>query len=277
MFLAWSENTKNATHRLNSNRAVNKNNLPLNVFAMIATYTFSTLSWMKQHWFKIVLLLIFLLVLWKKEISFGIHFNTPARLEQGDATPTQVRQQPRKKFYTEDAKAAKTQTTLTDKFQQLPIFGRKKTTPTWKNLDKQAVDGYLNRFVKVAQAESKKFGIPASIILASGLVCSQAGQASISQQGNNHFLLLCSDDWQGETGWHDGKCLRHYDKAWTSYRDFSLFLTTGERANLLTRNQQDYRGWAKAIERLNSYGEINLSHQIISLIEEFHLQQLDME
>jgi flagellum-specific peptidoglycan hydrolase FlgJ len=243
---------------------------------MIATYTFLSIRWMKQHWFKILLLVIFLLVLWKKEVSFGIHFNTPTSVEE-PAQSQQVRHTTKKKFYTEDTKAAQEQSSLSNKFEQIRLFKKRKPTTNWENLDKQAVDAYLERFAKVAQVESRKFSVPASIILASGLVCSQAGQANYAQQGNNHFRLLCSENWTGETQQHEGKCFRHYDKAWSSYRDFSLYLTTGKQVGLLALEKQDYRGWAKALERLNSYSDINLSKQLISLIEEFHLQQLDTE
>ena len=46
---------------------------------------------------------------------------------------------------------------------------------------------YVKRFAKVAQGEMHKYGIPASITLAQGLLESNAGKSPLANKYNNHF------------------------------------------------------------------------------------------
>ncbi len=62
------------------------------------------------------------------------------------------------------------------------------------------VDAFLTRFGHVAQAEQEKFGIPASVTLATALLYSRAGTAAGTRTHNNYFALGCTADWNGTTG-----------------------------------------------------------------------------
>lgn len=50
---------------------------------------------------------------------------------------------------------------------------------------------YVARFAPVAVAEMHKFGVPASIILAQGLLESNAGDSKLARSTNNHFGMKC--------------------------------------------------------------------------------------
>lgn len=53
-------------------------------------------------------------------------------------------------------------------------------------LDSEAA-GYVSRFYTVAKAEEKKFGIPASITLAQGMLETDRGSSYLATEANNHF------------------------------------------------------------------------------------------
>lgn len=148
----------------------------------------------------------------------------------------------------------------------------------FKNIDKETKVAFIRRFGHVAINERRKYGIPSSLILANGLLISQAGTREISQNGNSFFALPCSTDWLGEKGFDGSRCVRFYDNAWTSFRDHSLFLTTGTLAPLKAAIQpNDYVTWAKALQQADFYETPDLDKHIISTVEEFKLQQFDSD
>ena len=71
-----------------------------------------------------------------------------------------------------------------------PKFSTKNTTDAErKKLEKQLE--YVKRFAQVAKTEMDKFGIPASITLAQGLLESNVGESRLSTNNNNHFGVKC--------------------------------------------------------------------------------------
>jgi hypothetical protein len=61
------------------------------------------------------------------------------------------------------------------------------------------VKGYVLDYKDIAMSNMKNFGIPASIILAQGILESGAGQSKLATTSNNHFGIKCYTDWKGET------------------------------------------------------------------------------
>jgi len=57
--------------------------------------------------------------------------------------------------------------------------------------DRQAALDYIARYAHVAQEEQQKYGIPASITLAQGLLETDAGRSKMAQRDNNHFGIKC--------------------------------------------------------------------------------------
>ncbi len=249
----------------------------------VRTFTRAASDYIRQHWYKIGLVLLLLFVLMKKDLTFNINLRTPAR-----ALPEQLPPP------TQKAKKDKSQERLTDQTSReslltespqadlfdLSAFSRKNRQPKameqLAKVGEEAVIAYLKRFARVATHESDKFGIPASVILANALLHSYAGHSELAKAGNNHFALPCTSDWQGNTGEHANHCYRYYENAWTSFRDHSMYLTTGAMAaNTKKLNRNDYKAWAKAIEKNGFSQEKNLTKQLITLIEQYNLTQLD--
>ncbi|MEL6720003.1 MAG: glucosaminidase domain-containing protein [Bacteroidota bacterium] len=230
------------------------------------------LEWIKKYWFRVVVLSFMLFVLLKKDISFGINFNAPKRpqqeLQQTGPQPTQ--QKEKREYFTQEGAASEQQASLMDRLPYLGWGSKKEDTA-----NPEMVNEYLTKFVNTARAESQEFGLPASIILANAMVHSKLGDSELSKNSNNHFNLPCTADWKGTVNWDNKNCFRSYDTALTSFRDHSLFLTTGEHAKLLELGKTDYKAWAKAIEKIGYSSERRLAKQLIKLIETYRLQQLD--
>ena len=139
---------------------------------------------------------------------------------------------------------------------------------------------YIRRFRKVARAEMKKFGIPASIKMAQALVESRAGTSQLARENNNHFGIKCfsksckkghcsnfGDD-------HHKDFFRIYPTAWESWRAHSLMLTRGRYRKLLDYGT-DYRKWAYGLKELGYATDPSYAETLIRTIEEFQLWRLD--
>lgn len=238
-------------------------------------------SYIQNNWFKLGLALLFIFIALKKDLSFNLNLNTPLKVKQPIEKQSQPVQQKEKseerELYTENSL---NNSSVTDRFK-MPSIGEEskpamKASAELAKISPETINAYIKRFAHVAISERKKFGIPASIIIANGMVNSFAGKRDLAQIGNNHFALLCTEDWQGDKGTYAGKCYRHYENAWTSFRDHSFFLTTGANEGLKELGKTDYKTWAKAIGKLGYSEEKNLAKQLIKIIEEYGLDELDI-
>jgi hypothetical protein len=147
-----------------------------------------------------------------------------------------------------------------------------KQSPDAEEITQAYAEAFLKRFASVAVSERKKFGIPVSVILAAAYVNSKAGKNEAATKANNYFALSCANDWEGETAQISGSCLREYESAWASFRDFSIYLSSQEWFGALKKSAgKDWRKWAKKL------GEENISRtdKMLSIIEQFDLQELD--
>lgn len=241
-------------------------------------------QFVKVHWFKISLVAFLLFLIFKKDFSFTINLNAPAPTETTMPPARQpVQQAPpaKRETFTEQAK----QQSLTpapeqgvlDRFDFSSILGgsNKQLKDELNEVDPEKVKSYIERFGRVARSEQKKFGIPASIVLANALLHSQAGENQASKRANNHFGLACTEDWMGEKWDQEGDCYRVYENAWTSFRDHSFFLTTGTFADLRQLDPKDYKAWAKAMEKKAYTTYDDLADQLIEVIEHWRLHELD--
>jgi LysM repeat protein len=138
---------------------------------------------------------------------------------------------------------------------------------------------YIKQFSGIAQRQQQKFNIPASIILAQGLLESGAGLSRLTLLGNNHFGIKCHD-WKGEKIYHDddekNECFRKYNHAEESFDDHSAFLTSRPRyKTLFNLNPTDYAGWAHGLKAAGYATDPSYAQKLINLIERFQLYQYD--
>ena len=125
-----------------------------------------------------------------------------------------------------------------------------------------------------------KYGIPASITLAQGILESGMGYGRLAAEGNNHFGIKCHKEWNGKRMYHDddrkGECFRVYEDPTSSYRDHSLFLRDRSRyAFLFDIKTSNYKAWAKGLKKAGYATDPNYPDKLISLIERFDLTRFD--
>ncbi len=144
------------------------------------------------------------------------------------------------------------------------------------------VNNYVIQYKNVAMGNMKSYGIPASIILAQGILESGAGRGTLAQNSNNHFGIKCHKDWTGETVRHDDdaeqECFRKYKDPSESYKDHALFLTTRNRyAGLFRLEKDDYEGWARGLRAAGYATDPKYPEKLISYIERYNLHQYDAQ
>lgn len=231
---------------------------------------------LNQHWFKIGLVLLALYAVLSKDLAFNISIQAPEEPTVQPEEELHTRRQTRRETLTDNG--VSTQQT-TSRFDLIPSWGDDPNAQLMlllENTDRAEVQDFVNRFSHVAEAEQEKFGIPASIILAQGLLQSMAGQHPAAKRGSNYFQLPCTDDWQGQTQDSErGKCLRRYDNAWMSFRDHSLYLTSGKNGHLRRLTGESYREWAEGLQHSKRNENEKLAEQLLRVIREFELDQFD--
>ena len=92
----------------------------------------------------------------------------------------------------------------------------------------------------------ERYGIPASITMAQGILESDCGNSRLSIMSNNHFGIKCKRNWTGEKVYHDddakGECFRSYPTVEASYQDHAEFLDTQPRYDsLFAYSPTDYK------------------------------------
>lgn len=142
------------------------------------------------------------------------------------------------------------------------------------------INGYIFHYKEVAMGNMKNYGIPASIILAQGILESGAGLGDLAVSANNHFGIKCHKDWTGESVSHDDdsdqECFRKYKDPAESFKDHAVFLTGRSRyATLFSLPKGDYVAWAKGLRAAGYATDPNYPEKLINYIERYNLHQYD--
>ena len=141
-------------------------------------------------------------------------------------------------------------------------------------------ENYISKYSSLAVDEMERYGIPASITLAQGILESGNGESRLAIEGSNHFGIKCHSNWNGKTIIEDddekGECFRKYNKVANSYRDHSLFLTErGRYSFLFEYKKEDYKKWAKGLKKAGYATNPNYPTLLIDLIERYKLYTYD--
>jgi LysM repeat protein len=139
---------------------------------------------------------------------------------------------------------------------------------------------YIARYKEDAIKEMYRYGIPASITLAQGMLESGNGNSALSVYANNHFGIKCHKDWTGPSYILDddekNECFRKYQDVLDSYSDHSQFLRNRDRyAFLFELPKTDYKGWARGLKEAGYATHPKYAEQLIDLIEQYKLYELD--
>ncbi len=139
---------------------------------------------------------------------------------------------------------------------------------------------YIAQYKDVAMGNMRNYGIPASIILAQGILESGAGRGDLAISANNHFGIKCHVGWTGETVKHDDdadqECFRKYTNPSESFKDHALFLTGRSRySKLFEYPKGDYKSWARGLRNAGYATDPKYPDKLISYIERYNLYQYD--
>lgn len=138
---------------------------------------------------------------------------------------------------------------------------------------------YIDAFKTIAIAEMNKYGIPASITLAQGILESGSGSSDLAKYANNHFGIKCTSDWKGKAYYKDDDqrddCFRVYKDPQESYKDHSEFLKRKRYAALFELDKNDYRNWAIGLKNAGYATNPKYPDLLINIIEKYQLYQYD--
>ena len=102
---------------------------------------------------------------------------------------------------------------------------------------RQTKEEYIDKYKHIAIDHMERYGIPASITLAQGILESDSGNSNLARRSNNHFGIKCKKDWKGERVYHTddapNECFRKYDTVEESYEDHAEFLDQSPRYDSL--------------------------------------------
>jgi flagellum-specific peptidoglycan hydrolase FlgJ len=149
-----------------------------------------------------------------------------------------------------------------------------------KTLRDAQVMNYVERYKKIAIEESRRYGIPASISMAQGIVESRCGESTLAEKNNNHFGIKCFSH-----NCSKGHCsnftddshkdfFRKFDSAWESWREHSKLLAL-PRYKKLRAYGNDYESWAKGLSKLGYATDDTYAEKLIEVIEKYNLNKLD--
>ena len=139
---------------------------------------------------------------------------------------------------------------------------------------------YIDQYKDIAIKEMKRTGIPASIILAQGIVESNSGESNLALNFNNHFGIKCKTDWKGETTYQDDdtkqECFRVYPNANASFIDHSNFIKTRPNyAALFQLDPVDDSAWAIGLKKAGYATASDYANKLMKVIDDYELSQFN--
>ena len=151
--------------------------------------------------------------------------------------------------------------------------------PAFAQTRQPEYDSYIDTYKQFAIESRERYGIPASITLAQGILESAAGASDLATQCNNHFGIKCGNSWYGKTMEKDddakGECFRCYTSAQASFDDHSEFLKRQRYAFLFDYPITEYGQWAEGLKQAGYATDPAYPQKLINIIELYELYLLD--
>lgn len=188
-------------------------------------------------WFKLSLIVIALFFLAKKDIQFTINMKAPL------------------------AGLTSSSSILGNQLGLVRTVSQQATVsdlPQVDALNEAQVRAYVGRFSKVAQAEMERFGLPASIKMAQGILESWAGDHPETMSSNNHFGAHFSG--------------QHFNSAWENWRAHTLFLRN-QHPDLFTQ-PMTYQQWANALQKAGYSTDQHYAEKLLLVIDKYGLERV---
>ena len=144
---------------------------------------------------------------------------------------------------------------------------------------------YADQYAEAAMEQMKRYGIPASVTLAQGILESSNGESELSRLGNNHFGIKATASWLKNGGeylvYTDDKANEKfckYSSVADSYEHHSKFLANNQRyAKCFQLSPDDYKGWTKGIAKAGYASGMGYAAHLQDIIERNGLQKYDQQ
>lgn len=137
---------------------------------------------------------------------------------------------------------------------------------------------YIDQYAEYAMEQMRRYGIPASVTLAQGIIESANGKSTLAETANNHFgvkgtfngaYVVANDDKPNEK-------FKKYDNVGQSYEDHSKVLMASRYQKFVSSlSPDDYKGWAASIKKGGYATDSNYVSTIVGVIEGNNLQKYD--
>lgn len=138
---------------------------------------------------------------------------------------------------------------------------------------------YTDKYAAYAQEQQRKYGVPASITLAQGMLESAYGSSYLAVVANNHFgikayrwkgaTVTCDDDYENEK-------FCKFKSVAEGYEYHSTFLRDNTRyAPLFKLDIDDYEAWAHGLKQCGYATNPKYAQLLINIIEQNHLDVYD--
>lgn len=144
---------------------------------------------------------------------------------------------------------------------------------------------YAERYAEYSMEQMRRYGIPASVILAQGILESSNGQSRLALTENNHFGIKATPEWIAEGGRYGlytddrpNEKFCSYDSVGDSYEHHSRFLKeNGRYARCFTLAPDDYKRWTQGLEQAGYATGGHYAASLQQIIERNGLQEYDRQ
>lgn len=144
---------------------------------------------------------------------------------------------------------------------------------------------YIEQYSGMAMEQMKRYGIPASVTLAQGILESSNGGSQLSRECNNHFGIKAYSSWIENGGQYrlysddnpnEKFCL--YASVADSYEHHSKILANSKRYKAcFSLCPDDYKGWTVGLQNGGYATNKQYAASLQKVIEQFGLQKYDKE
>jgi len=144
---------------------------------------------------------------------------------------------------------------------------------------------YIDQYKEIAKDNMRRYGIPASVTLAQGILESASGQSQLARNENNHFGIKATGSWikaGGKYGLYTddkpNEKFCSYTSVADSYEHHSKFLKNSTRyASCFNLQPDDYRGWANGLDKAGYATAGKYAPSLIKIIGRNNLAQYDKQ
>ncbi len=144
---------------------------------------------------------------------------------------------------------------------------------------------YAEQYKEEAMLAMKRYGIPASVTLAQGILESANGRSQLSRESNNHFGIKATSSWLKNGGEYvladddkPNEKFCKYNSAAESFEHHSKFLANGTRYKACFQlSPDDYKGWTEGIARAGYATGGGYAKSLQKIIEANGLNEIDKQ